>query len=184
MPGTKKSKIKSDEPFSFKVGTIVGIKGLNGEVKLKLDSDFDLVESIESAELQVLDEDKPGKTALKVTVNAIVMHAKSVLMRMQGYDSRTKIEPLIGADIYTQKSQLRELEEDEFWFGDLVGLTAYTTGGDKIGTISAVIESGNYLLEITAGEKTHLVPFVKELVPIVDIPGRRVEITAIPGLLD
>ena len=30
-------------PYSFRVGTIVGIKGLNGEVKLKLDSDFDLI---------------------------------------------------------------------------------------------------------------------------------------------
>jgi 16S rRNA processing protein RimM len=184
MPGTKKQAVKTDEPYSFRVGTIVGIKGLNGEVKLKLDSDFDLVEAIESAELHVLDQDKPGKTLLKVKVRSIVMHAKSVLMRIQSFDSRLAIEPLIGADIYTQKGQLRELEEDEFWFGDLVGLTAYTTGGATIGTISAVIESGNYLLEITAGEKTHLVPFVKELVPTVDIAGRRVEITAIPGLLD
>ena len=113
-----------------------------------------------------------------------MMQGKSVLMRLDGYNSRNEIEALIGAEIYTQKSQLRELDEDEWWFGDLVGLTAYTTGGEKIGVVSAIVDTGNYLLEIESNGKTFLVPFVKELVPLVDIKAKRLEIEALPGLLE
>jgi 16S rRNA processing protein RimM len=169
----------SSEPYSFKVGTIVGIKGLNGEVKLRLDSDFDLIENIQSVKLALIKAE-----AVDAEVSSIKMQGKSVLMRLKGFNTRNDIETLIGADIFTQKGQLRELDENEWWFGDLVGLTAYTTGGARVGVVSAVVESGNYLLEIEAGDKTFLVPFVKELVPTVDIAGKRLEIEPLPGLLD
>jgi len=105
-------------------------------------------------------------------------------MRLDDYHSREDTEPLIGATIYTQKSQLRALDEDEWWFGDLVGLTAYTTRGDRVGVVSAIVDSGNYLLEIENEGKTFLVPFVKALVPLVDIKAKRLEIEALPGLLE
>ena len=169
----------SSEPYSFKVGTIVGIKGLNGEVKLRLDSDFDLIENIQSVKLALI-----KSPAVDAEVGSIKMQGKSVLLRLKGFNTRNDIETLIGADIFTQKGQLRELDEDEWWFGDLVGLTAYTTGGARVGVVSAVVESGNYLLEIQEGDKTFLVPFVKALVPVVDIPGKRLEIEPLPGLLE
>jgi len=168
----------STDAYCFKIGTIVGVKGLNGEVKLKLDSDFDLIESVSSIRLC------QGDTISDAKVRSIKEEGKSVLMRMDGYNSREDIDPLIGAGIFTQKSQLRALDEDEWWFGDLIGLTAYTTGGDKVGTVSAIVDSGNYLLEITNDGKTFLVPFVKALVPLVDIKGKRLEIEALPGLLE
>jgi 16S rRNA processing protein RimM len=168
----------SEQSYDFKIGTIVGIKGLKGEAKLKLLSDFDLVEPIDSVYLT------QGDTTSKAKVRSLIMEGKSVLLRLEGYNSREDLEPMVGASIFTQKSQLRELEEDEWWFGDLVGLTAYTTGGVRVGTVSAIVDSGNYLLEIENEGKTFLVPFVKALVPKVDIKGKRLEIEALPGLLE
>jgi 16S rRNA processing protein RimM len=130
----------SNESYSFKIGTIAGVKGLNGEVKLKLDSDFDMIESVSSVNIAQDD------TTYKATVRAIKQEGRSVLMSLDGYNSREETEPLIGATIFTQKSQLRALDEDEWWFGDLVGLTAYTTSSDREGVVSAIVDSGNYLL--------------------------------------
>src|SRR5471030_244690 len=103
----------SKEAYSFKIGTIVGVKGLNGEVKLKLDSDFDLIESVSSITLCL------GDTISDAKVRSIKAEGKSVLMRIEGYNSREDTDALMGATIFTQKSQLRALEEDEWWFGDL-----------------------------------------------------------------
>jgi len=167
----------NEQQYTFKVGTIAGVKGLKGEMRLKLDSDFDMVETIHSVHL------KNGATTREADVKSLNQEGRSVLMRLEGYKSREDTEPLIGAEIYTQKSQLRELEEDEWWFGDLVGLTAYTTDGERIGVVSAIVDSGNYLLEIKSEDKTFLVPFVKDLVPTVDIKAKRLEIKALPGLL-
>jgi 16S rRNA processing protein RimM len=168
----------SEQPYSFRVGTIAGVKGLKSEMRLKLDSDFDMVEMISSVHL------KNGATTSEADVQSLLQEGKSVLLRLEGYKSREDTEPLIGAEIFTQKSQLRELEEDEWWFGDLVGLTAYTTGGERIGIVSAIVDSGNYLLEIKSEDKTFLVPFVRALVPTVDIKAKRLEIEALPGLLE
>ncbi len=168
----------AEQPYSFRVGTIAGVKGLKGEMRLKLDSDFDMVEMISSVLL------KNGATTREADVQSLLQEGKSVLLRLEGYKSREDTEPLIGAEIFTQKSQLRELEEDEWWFGDLVGLTAYTTGGERIGIVSAIVDSGNYLIEIKSEDKTFLVPFVRALVPTVDIKAKRLEIEALPGLLE
>jgi 16S rRNA processing protein RimM len=169
---------RSGEPYTFRIGTIAGVKGLTGEVKLKLDSNFDLLESISSVSLTQDD------TIYEAKVKSITQEGKSVLMRLEGYNSREDTEPIIGAEIFTQKSQLRDLDEDEWWFGDLIGLTAYTTGGERVGVVSAIVDSGNYLLEIENEGKTYLVPFVKALVPLVDIKAKRLEIEDLPGLLE
>jgi 16S rRNA processing protein RimM len=52
-----------------------------------------------------------------------------------------------------------------------------------------VIPAGNDLLEVQLinndkGQKTVLIPFVKEIAPVVDLQARRVEITPPPGLLE
>jgi len=70
----------------------------------------------------------------------------------------------------------------------LLGLDVFSTEGEKLGTICDIIgESGEYLeMKRADPEKqdTVLIPFVKDLVPTVDIKGRRIEIVNLPGLLD
>ncbi|MBS2007779.1 MAG: 16S rRNA processing protein RimM [Cyanobacteria bacterium SZAS TMP-1] len=168
----------ASDRYSFVIGTVTGVRGLSGEMRVKLQSDFDMIETVDSVQLKL------GGTTYNAKVKWIKAEGKAVLLRLFDYDSREETEPLIGATIYTQKSQLRELDEDEWWFGDLVGLNVFTTGGASVGVVSAIVDSGSYLLEIKDGEKTYLVPFVKALVPVVDIKAKRVEIEALPGLLE
>jgi 16S rRNA processing protein RimM len=57
-----------------------------------------------------------------------------------------------------------------------------------VGEIVSIIPGGTDILEIkpigATDGKTILVPFVKDLVPVVDMKARRVEIKALPGLLE
>ena len=86
------------------------------------------------------------------------------------------------------REQLAALENDEWWIEDLIGLEAYTTAGSAIGIVVNIIDGCNQLLEIkgpqTADGKSILVPFVKALVPRVDLSRKRVEIVDLPGLLE
>ncbi|NJL72477.1 MAG: hypothetical protein HC888_13370 [Candidatus Competibacteraceae bacterium] len=84
------------------------------------------------------------------TVSKLYPEGRAVLLRLKDYPDRTTAEPLLGATVFTQRSQMGGLAEDEFWINDLIGMDAYTTGGTKIGTISAVYGEGNQLLEVTA----------------------------------
>ena len=79
------------------------------------------------------------------------------------------------------------MDEDEFLIQDLIGLNAFDNSDDFIGIITDVkTSSGNDLLCIKPEDETKseiLIPFAKELVPIVDIKKKKVVIKPIEGLL-
>jgi 16S rRNA processing protein RimM len=166
---------------SFLVGKVVGFQGLRGEVKIRpATNNPELLLDIENVQLRM-----PGEI-LEAEITSIRLEKRILFLKFKGYDDRTSVEFMQDGEVFVDKDQVADLDDDEWWVTDLVGLPAYTTGGDMIGTISGIIDAGNQLLEIAAGKegKSILVPFVKDLVPVVDIKGRRVEIKDVPGLLE
>jgi 16S rRNA processing protein RimM len=169
----------SKEPFL--VGKVVGFQGLRGEVKIRPSTNNpELLLDITNVRLEM-----PGEK-LDATVSDMRLDRRMLFVKFKGYNDRTAVEFMQDAEVFVDKDQVADLDEDEWWVTDLVGLPAYTTSGAAIGTISGIIDAGNQILEISAGGdgKTILVPFVKDLVPVVDIKGRRVEISDLPGLLE
>jgi 16S rRNA processing protein RimM len=105
------------------------------------------------------------------------------ILRLAGIDSRTAIEALRGASLEVPTDQVPEPEEDAFWVFDLIGCTVELEGR-VIGTIREVLERpANDVLVADAlgGGDDLLVPFTRDAVPEVDIPGRRISIR--PDLL-
>ena len=86
----------------------------------------------------------------------------------------------IGKDIVS-----KELQEDEFLTSDLKGLEVFDTEGVKLGVVTGVSENGaTDLLSVKIRDNsTHLVPFVKELVPSVDIENKKIIVKNIDGLI-
>lgn len=180
LPGLKPRLAPTGEgTYIFNVGVVTGVKGLRGELKLKLAGNFDLLDNIKSVLVCTTDGTKQ-----KAHVRSFKAEQKLVLLTLKEYEDRTAGETIIGASIYTERSQLNELSEDEWWLDDLIGLKAFTEEGVELGEVTAVYGEASQLLEITKGEDSHLVPFVKALVPVVDIKGGRVEIVDLPGLFE
>ena len=115
------------------------------------------------------------------------MHKGQVLVRMEGIADRTAAEALRGVRLYVPRDALPATEdEDEFYYADLVGLTAELADGTEIGKVRAVFDFGaGESLELTGtGGKPLLVPFTREAVPVIDIAGGKVVVEPPPGLLD
>ncbi len=180
--GDKKIALDTGD-YTSKIAILAGVKGLKGDIKLELITGFDLIETVKTVKLV------SASGITEARVDKLYQEGKSFLLRLKGYTDRTMAEQLLGATVYTQRSQLRDLGEDEWWLSDLIGLPVYTTDGTSVGTISAIFGEANQILEIVPDKPekpghTHLVPFVKALVPKVDIKARRVEIIDLPGLLE
>lgn len=130
----------------------------------------------------------PNGTIEECTVDKVYLDKKMLFLKLSECVDRTAAEKFLGANISTTRAQLRNLAANEWWVDDLIGLPVFTTDGAEIGTVSDIIGSNSELLEITKkdqpGKEPILVPFVEALVPLVDIEARRVEIVALPGLLD
>ena len=76
-------------------------------------------------------------------------------------------------------------DPDEYYDHQLIGLAAYDVSGAELGTVTGLVHGGAQdLLNVKAldGRDT-LVPFVKALVPEVDVAGGRVVIADRPGLV-
>ena len=124
-----------------------------------------------------------------LTVGSVRWHLGRLLVRFEGVDDRTRAEELAGALLVVDSAEVGTPEDpDEFNDHDLIGLTAVTVAGDPVGTVSDVLHHGQDLLVITpgaggTGEET-LVPFVRSIVPEVDLAGGKLVLDPPPGLLD
>jgi len=161
------------------VGVVTGARGIKGDVRVK---SF-------TAEPENLGRygpllDKTGKQAFGIKVTGI---AKGQLIaRFKGVIDRNAAEALKGTELFVPRDSLPKPEEDEFYFSDLVGLKAELEDGSAFGTITAVENFGaGDVLEISGPVKGGvMVPFTKEVVPVVDLDGQRVVINPPEGLMD
>lgn len=160
------------------VGAIASVRGLKGEVRIKsFTADPDGI----AAYGPVTTEDGNRSFRLKVTARV-----KGLLIaRLDGIDDRTAAEELKGTRLYVPRSALPKPEDGEFYHADLVGLSAETETGVKLGTVKAVQNFGaGDILEIARDEDgtgedsgdDMLIPFTAAAVPDVDFLGGRVVI--------
>lgn len=156
-------------PARVCIGAIVGAHGVKGAVRVK---------SFTADPLDVAAygpvEDEAGKRSFKLKV---VGEAKGfVLATLDGVNDRTGAEALKGTGLYVSRDRLPEVEEDEFLYTDLVGLSALGLDGQVIGTVKGVANfgAGDLLDIIRPGQGSLMVPFTKAAVPVVDMVKRQV----------
>jgi 16S rRNA processing protein RimM len=180
----------NDRDDMFSVGQIVGFHGIAGEVKVKPDTNnLKLLLGIQHVELTLpVSVEAAPPEPLILQVRSTRADRRTLFLTFVGLPDRNAVEQLLGAYLYVSKSELPELPEEEFWVKDLVGLDVFTTEGQFVGKVRSIIYGGNDVLEIHRDgdpeDKTILVPFVKDLVPVVDIKSARLEVVDLPGLLE
>ena len=104
-----------------------------------------------------------------------------------GITDRTAAGELTGSWLSVDSSQLPETQDpDEFRDHELIGLSVRTSGGNPVGVVSDVLHYGQDLLVVRRQDEPGetLIPFVKAIVPEVDLPAGVVVIDPPPGLLD
>jgi 16S rRNA processing protein RimM len=163
------------------VGRIGRPHGVRGEVSVEIRTDDPGARFAPGSSLGT----DPGDAG-PLTVETVRAHAGRLLVRFAGFEDRTAAETLRGVFLLVDSAGIPPTDDpDEFHDHELVGLTAVTLEGTRIGEIVDVEHPGQDLLVVrdTHGGQA-LVPFVSAIVVEVDVPGRRVVIDPPPGLLE
>ena len=86
--------------------------------------------------------------------------------------------------MFVSRSSLPQLEDDEYYYADLIGVQVESLSGAKIGNVVAVHEFGaGGILEVEdALANNFMIPFTSEIVPTIDLPNRRLVID--PDILE
>ena len=169
----------------LRVGRLVKAHGLKGALKLELytDSPDQRFRAGQELELQVPETSEWfGKT---VKVAELRFYNQSPVLFLEGIQDRSQAETLVKA-ILLIETDLEQLPEDpEAWYDhQLVGLTALV-GEEVVGKVIRVDHlPAQDLLAIETFNGEVLVPFVKQIVPSVDIEKGQVFLTPPAGLFE
>ena len=160
------------------VGVVTGSFGVRGEARVK---SFCAEASAFGDYGPLTTED--GQTSYKLSITRPVKEGFAV--RMSGVSTKEQADALKGTKLYAPRAALPRLPDDEYYYTDLIGLSALDTGGAVIGKITAVHDHGaGDILEIarTGGKGTLLVPFTLAVVPTVDLASGRLIVDMIEDL--
>ncbi len=84
---------------------------------------------------------------------------RTVVAKLAGIDGREQAEALTGSRIAVRESQLPPLEDDEFYWRDMIGLRVATTEGIDLGVVDHLIETGANDVLVVKGDRERLIPF-------------------------
>ncbi|WP_084961379.1 ribosome maturation factor RimM [Thermoactinospora rubra] len=112
-------------------------------------------------------------------------HKGVLLLSLEGVHSRDQAEELRDTMLLIDSSQLPPTDDpDEFHDHQLIGLTVVTVSGELVGEVADVLHHGQDLLVVRrGGQEDAYVPFVKALVPEVDLEAGRLVVDPPEGLL-
>ena len=105
-----------------------------------------------------------------------------VVVRFKGVGDRSAAEALTGTELFVDRAALAtDLDDEEFYHADLVGLSVVDEGGAQIGKVAAVHNFGaGDILEISGpGLSGVLIPFTKAAIPAVDLAAKTIRIDSI-----
>jgi len=169
----------------LRVGRLVKAHGLKGALKLELYTDDPEGRFV------------PGATFTLQVPTSSPWHGKTLTVRefrwmnshavafFEGVDDRSAAEELVRAILWIDEDAAASPAEDDAWYDhQLVGLDV-VRDGEVVGRVARVDHMpAQDLLIVTAGEREVLVPFVKAIVPEVDVAAGRVVVTPPPGLFE
>lgn len=168
------------------VGRIGKPHGLRGEVTLDVRTDEPERRFAPGAVLRAKPAQIGASTLRSVTVESFRWHSSRLLVTFVEIQGRTEAEAARGILLHADVDLAETPEHpDEFYDHQLIGLAAYDEQGVLLGEVTALVHGGAQdLLTIrTPDGRDTLVPFVKALVPEVDLAARRVVVADRPGLV-
>jgi 16S rRNA processing protein RimM len=170
---------------TLRVGRLVKAHGLKGAFKLELYTDSPKLRFVEGAVLKLqVPESSPwfGKT---VTVQELRWYNTMPVLFLKECQDRTVADTLVKAILLVDVANDEVTNEEDAWFDhQLVGLRVIRDAVE-VGKVSRVDHlPAQDLLAVETANGEVLVPFVKAIVPVVDVKAGTLTVTPPAGLFE
>ena len=162
---------------------MVGAHGIGGNVKVHSYSDSLAVYETETG----IEVELPDGSMRSMSVAWVRPHGKGLLLNFESVTDRDQAEKLVGAKLFADKSLLPPLDEDTYYWFDLVGLQVVDTAGTVLGILESIIPTAAndiYVVKGNQGGKTRetLIPAVGDVVLTIDLEGGTMVVDPPEGL--
>ena len=169
------------------VGLITSCHGINGQVKVKSLSDFE--ERFLKPGMRWLQKENEPPSGIELISGYRQPGKETFIVKLKGVNTRNDAEQLKKSKILVKTDKIPKLKKEEYHLLELINLEVKTFENDELKIIGKVInlenEKNNLLvIELFKNQKKVLIPFVKEIVPLVDIKNNFLIINPPNGLLE
>ena len=169
------------------VGLITSCHGIKGEVKVKSLSDFE--ERFLTPGVRWLQKENETPSKIELTSGFKQPGKETFIIKFEGISTRNHAEQIKKFKILVKTNDLPKLNKNEFHLLELINLEVKTQENEELKTIGKVInlenENNNLLvIELFKNQKKVLIPFVKEIVPLIDKEKKFIVIKPPNGLLE
>jgi 16S rRNA processing protein RimM len=171
------------EPRYLVVGRVLRPHGVRGEVKIAIHTGYP--ERLVIHEFFYLSHPHMPDVVQPYPVERVRVRADVALVKFGGCDSRNDAEELRGMWVQVPVEKAAPLEPGEYYQYQLVGMSVETEGGEWLGQVADVLETGAndvYLVLGPYGEV--LLPAIEEVVRTIDMDARCMVVHLLPGLLN
>lgn len=153
------------------MGYIANAFGIQGWVKIKTATEYsDSLDEYTQVYLKLKDGTILSKKIEKSFARDGVFHAK-----LAGVDDRDAAFALKGTIVAVDREEFPDLDEDEFYWVDLIGLNVINVQGESLGVVKDLMETGaNDVLVAKLEQEERLIPFVAQYVVKVDMQNKQI----------
>ena len=169
------------------VGLITSCHGIKGQLKVKSLTDFE--ERFLKPGMRWLQKENEPPLEMKLTSGFRHPGRATFIISLEGINTRNDAEQLKKFKILVKTDNLPRLQKEEFHLLELINLQVKTLENDKLKIIGKVLDLENeknnlLVIQLFKNQKVVLIPFVEEIVPIVDIKNNFLIINPPKGLLE
>ena len=160
---------------------------INGQVKVKSLSDFE--ERFIKPGIRWLQKENETPSEIELISGFKQPGKETYIVKFHEINNRNDAEQLKKYKILVKSTNLPKLNKEEFHLLELINLQVKSLENNEMKIIGKVInlenEKNNLLvIELFKNQKKVLIPFVKEIVPLVDIKNNFLIINPPNGLLE
>lgn len=168
----------------YNVGKIVNTHGIRGELKVLSQTDFPELRFEKGSSLVMIDP--TGGDQVPVTVETSREQKGLFYVKFNGWDNINQVEKYKGWLLKVGESQLAELDEDEYYFHEIVGCQVVTADGSVLGEVTEILTPGaNHVWVVSRSQgKPVLLPVIDDVVKEVDVEHKRITVELLEGLVD
>lgn len=172
----------SAEPRFLVIGRLIKPHGLRGEMRAAIHTQ--LPERFTWLEHVYVSRDPDDDAPNSLAVRSVRFHKGNALLRLGDYETRDELEVLRGMWLLVPAAEAIPLDEGELFHHSLEGLRVVTEGGDPLGTLEEILETGANEVFVVKGPRGEvLLPNIEEVVLRVDLDAGTMLVHLLPGLL-
>ena len=170
------------EPSYIVVGQVLRPHGVRGELRIEIITDYP--ERLWEHEHFYLARPDTPDTVARYRIEGLRSHKNILLLKLEGCDERTAAERLRGMLVQIPFEKAIPLEEGEYYYFQLIGVSVETESGEWLGRVAEVLDTGANDVYIVHGPRGEmLLPAIENVVLELDLEAGQMIVHLLPGML-